>query len=479
YDPANQIYTPLFSFDNEVTGQIPRGPLVLSSSGQLYGITTSGGVLGSGGTIFSYDILTASFTVLSNLQATALFNGVSSIILGSDGHLYGTSGGGGDHNNGTIYQFDLSTNTLTILYSLDDGNDEGDDPINPLLEIGTGLFYGTADNGGANNDGVFFSYDLNTSTFTKLADFQAATNGEFPRGTLLYASNQKIYGTTEEGGTEDVGTIFEYDPMTSTLTSIHSFDEDNGEEPISGLVEVGNGLLYGVTVRGGDNFDGIIYEYDINNSTFTNRATFDDDTNGEAPEGTLCLTSDGQLYGAGSSGGSAFDGTLFSYSPGDSVIHLEVTFNAPDDVFKPEEPLLLASDGILYGLSEGFGFNPGHLYSYDPGTDTYNVLRTFTTASDGENPRGQLVEVGSALYGVTYDGGTFNNGVIFSYEPSTATYAVEHNFETSTGERPGDNLILTSDGLLMGTTTFGADFSRGSVYEFDPTTNTFTSLASF
>ncbi|MEM1219571.1 MAG: choice-of-anchor tandem repeat GloVer-containing protein, partial [Bacteroidota bacterium] len=268
YDLSNQTYSIIHDFDPDVSGQFPEGALAVTASGQVYGFTSTGSASALGGIIYEYDTNTATFTILTNLGSTALFNGISTLIIGSDGNLYGTSSGGGDFNNGAIYQFDLTTNTLTVLHSLDDGNDEGDDPESPLLEVGSGLFYGVADNGGANNDGVFFSYDLNTDTYTNLVNFQASSNGEFPRGTLLYASNQKIYGTTEEGGSDDVGTIYEFDPVTGILTSLHSFDEDNGEEPVSGLIEVGTGLLYGVTQRGGDFNDGIVYEYNLNTNTF-------------------------------------------------------------------------------------------------------------------------------------------------------------------------------------------------------------------
>jgi uncharacterized repeat protein (TIGR03803 family) len=69
--------------------------------------------------------------------------------------LYGTTeNGGGSLNDGTIFSYDLSTNSESILHSFQ-GTD-GSNPTGDLLAVGDTL-YGLASNGGSHGDGVIFS----------------------------------------------------------------------------------------------------------------------------------------------------------------------------------------------------------------------------------------------------------------------------------------------------------------------------------
>ena len=68
------------------------------------------------------------------------------------------------------------------------------------MQASNGKLYGLTEFGGTNNLGVLFEYDISTSTYTKKIDFDGANHGSEPKGTLLEASNGKFYGTTTKGG---------------------------------------------------------------------------------------------------------------------------------------------------------------------------------------------------------------------------------------------------------------------------------------
>ena len=55
-------------------------------------------------------------------------------------------------------------------------------------------------------NGVIFSFDPSSSTYTRLKDL-GGTNGTHPHGNLIQASNGKLYGMTNTGGTSDAGVI--------------------------------------------------------------------------------------------------------------------------------------------------------------------------------------------------------------------------------------------------------------------------------
>src|SRR6185369_7931329 len=104
--------------------------------------------------------------------------------------------------------------------------------------------------------------------YTKLIDFDGASNGSIPNGSLVYANNGKLYGMTSNGGNDDLGVIFSYDPGTSTFTKLVDLDgRFKGSNPWGDLMQASNGKLYGMTSDGGNGTDeygsaGVLFSYD-------------------------------------------------------------------------------------------------------------------------------------------------------------------------------------------------------------------------
>ena len=82
--------------------------------------------------------------------------------------------------------------------------------------------------GGANDLGVLFEYDPVSSAFVKKLDFAGTTNGSYPWGNLTLASNGKLYGMTSQGGAVFSGLLFEFDPLTSNYVKKLDFNFSNG-----------------------------------------------------------------------------------------------------------------------------------------------------------------------------------------------------------------------------------------------------------
>ena len=76
--------------------------------------------------------------------------------------------------------------------------------------------------GGIYGQGTIFTMDPSGSNFRKIHDFDL-TNGANPRGTLFQASNGLLYGLTLFGGNAGLGIIFSFDPVTETFTKLHDF----------------------------------------------------------------------------------------------------------------------------------------------------------------------------------------------------------------------------------------------------------------
>src|SRR5215471_11639358 len=146
-------------------------------------------------------------------------------------------------------------------------------------------------------------------THTVLYDFAGgATSGAWPAAGLTQLDD-KLYGTTYNGGESDQGTIYSVDPITGSVVLLHSFTGDEGVNP--GILTKYNGKLYGTTWNGGPYGGGTLFSYDPLTSTFSLLSTFDNDANGAQPSGLLVFND--LLYGVTANGGQYGGGTLFSY----------------------------------------------------------------------------------------------------------------------------------------------------------------------
>ncbi len=320
--PATNILTVANSFESFVDGVGPAGTLLQASNGKLYGMTHSGGS-NKAGVIYSYDPAASTYTKLMDFDGVNGGNPYGTLIQASDGKLYGRTNEVEFGDYGVIFSFDPSTSTYTKLKDFDSTN--GYFASGSLVQASDGKLYGMTNGARSESVGAIFSFDLSSSTYTKLKDFDN-TNGAVPLGSLIQASDGKLYGMTERGGTNNAGVIFSFDPSVSTYIKLKDFDGTNGSTPVGSLVQASDGKLYGMTVNGGSSDVGVIFSFDPSASTYTKLKDFDN-TNGAFPLGSLMQASDGKLYGMAANGGSNLAGVIFSFDPSASVYTKLQDFN--------------------------------------------------------------------------------------------------------------------------------------------------------
>ena len=340
-------------------------------------------------------------------------------------------------------------------------------PFGSLTLSSNGLFYGTTDTGGTNNDGTIFSFNPATNALTDLANFNG-TNGADPRGSLTLGSNGLFYGTTTFGGTNGDGTIFSFNPATNTLTDLANFDRTNGADPNGSLTLGSNGLFYGTTVNGGTtNFGGTIFSFNPINNALTGLADFNS-INSLVPTGSLTLSSNGLFYGTTLDGGTNLEGTIFSFDPATGALTDLANFNF-NNGGGPDGGLTLGSNGLFYGTTSGGGSKAqGIIFSFDPATNTLTNLVNFN-GTNGTLPLGSLTFGSNGLfYGTTIFGGTVNAGTIFSFNPTNNALTKLADFNGTNGAEPSGSLTLGSNGLFYGTTEYGGTSNVGTIFSFDP-----------
>jgi uncharacterized repeat protein (TIGR03803 family) len=330
---------------NCTDGSEPEAGLIQGTNGDFYGTTIIGGANNEGAVfkITPSGKLTVLYSFCSQTDCTDGDEPITGLIQETNGDFYGTSCCGGANPRafygGTIFKITPS-GKLTTLYSfcLQTNCTDGDLPAGGLIQATNGNLYGTTYYGGANPTGcestgfgcgTVFSLDP-SGTLTTLHSFctlggSACTDGYFPRAGLLQASNGNFYGTTEGGGANDSGTVFEITP-SGTLTTLYSFCSQSGCTdgglPEAGLIQATNGNIYGTTEVGGANAGsgGTIFEI-TPSGTLTTLYSFCSTggsacTDGETPVGGLIQSTNGVFYGTTGYGGANGGGVVFSLSVG-------------------------------------------------------------------------------------------------------------------------------------------------------------------
>jgi uncharacterized repeat protein (TIGR03803 family) len=357
-----------------------------------------------------------------------LFTGLT---FDEKGNLYGGTGGGGDHNQGTIFELTPGAHgwTLTTLHSFD-GSDGGT-PNGGLIFDSAGDMYGTAHGGGTGyGGGTAFEMTPGASggwTFNVLYNFclqYHCPDGGDP-SALIMDRLDNLYGTALAGGSYGDGIVFELTSGSGGWgeTTLHSFNGADGYFPYAALIFDKAGNLYGTTFAGGAYGYGSAYRLKR--------------TSGGAWEERV-------LYSFCSSGFPCKDG-LRAYAG--------VVFDG---------------SGNLYGTTEQGGGNTcgethcGTVFKLTPtrsGHWKHTVLYDFPNPGNGSFPTGGVViDKAGNLYGATVAGGiggcSGGCGVAYKLVPGAGgkwKYTVLHKFDGSDGAQPLGGLILDGKGNLYGT----------------------------
>ena len=475
YDKITGEYLVKVHFNNAGNGSHPYGGLVMASNGKLYGTTYSGGA-NNKGTLFEYDISTNTLVKKIDFSAYLTGKGPHQIIYTSSGKIYGCTMYGGVNNKGVLFEYNIAANTITKRVDFD-GNNKGEKPSSGLFEASNGKLYGMTYYGGTNNMGVLFEYDTTTYTLTKKIDFDGTAKGSHPQSTLMQASNGMLYGTAIDGGTNNNGVLFKYDITTGVYTKTLDFSSNiSGRVPVGQLIQHSNGKLYGVTFKGGVNNAGVIYEYVISSNTLTIKSEFHSTINGAWPCGYLTLANNGKLYGATNVGGKENLGTLFNYDILLDTLIRDLSFAySPYGKFT-NSSLMLANNGKFYGtMRYGGKYGMGVLFEYDPFLKIMKTKVDFDGVDIGDRPYAALVQANNGkLYGTTYQGGANNRGVLFEYDIITDTIINKFNFIYSDGMYPNSAMTLAANGKLYGLTFAGGTQNRGVLYEYNTVNSSYT-----
>jgi uncharacterized repeat protein (TIGR03803 family) len=444
---TNGALTLLYSFtatvgNTNLDGDGPLAGLTLGLDGNLYGTTYGGGTSGYGTTfqVTTNGVLTSMCSFAWDSGGVSVDSGLA---LGWDGNLYGVTGQGGINHLGTIFK--VATNG--ILTKLTDcAFNNGQNPYG--LTLGPdGNFYGTS-SGGNNDNGTIFQVTTN-GAITSLYAFSdinynnnpypyTNSDGYYPDTRLTLGPDGNFYGTTQYGGANGYGTVFQV-TTNGALTTLHSFatvytvngvssNYDGAGPGAGGLVFGPDGKLYGVTQNGGANGQGTVFQI-TTNGVLAVLANFGN-TTGVGSSG-LIVGPDGNFYGTTLYGGANGYGTVFQVTTNGALTTL-YAFSSPlnnglnrltnSDGFSPSAGLILGSDDSLYGTAAQGGVYGGGTIFKMTTNGVFTVLASFIGTSGYAGPNGLTLGTDGNFYATQFGGGSGGGGVIYRVSPfSTVT----------------------------------------------------------
>jgi len=378
-----QNYTVLHVFSGHGDGGNPFAGVTLDRQGRIYGMTPYGGSY-QDGVVFRL-VREGEAWVLSPIYSfgsqehdgTTPFDRV---ILGPDGVLYGTTSYGGAQGYGTVFSLRPPATACktvlcpwleTVLYSFTGGADGANPDYGDLVFDQSGNLYGTTVYGGSSNLGVVFKLTRSGSAWTEsvLWNFARGDDGSYPISGVIFDPAGNLYGTTTDGGSDSLGTVYELSPTQSgwNETTLYSFTGADNGSGAGGLIMDAHGDLFGITGFFGT---GAAFELTPQNGnwSFTRLQTF---SGGGYPPtlGAPTLDAQGNLYGPLPGGGDGF-GEIFKLSPSGnqwtySPFYQFDTCNDGNGCF-PIGAVTFDANRNMYGTAEEGGGGAGIVFEITP-----------------------------------------------------------------------------------------------------------------
>jgi uncharacterized repeat protein (TIGR03803 family) len=328
--------TILHEFTGGSDGENPSAGLVFDHKGDLFGTAGYGGANGSGvvfelspqGSGWTYSVL---YSFGAYPQSGDGFGPNSPVVFDKKGNLYGITneGGGSGCFEGCGTVFELSPNgsggwTEQLIHRFSPDGTDGELPTGGVSFDVNGDLYGTTQNGGAAGSGVLYQlkYSSTTQDWSEQIVHQfigGSNDGSFPINVILIADHEgDLYGTTDGGGANGFGTVFEatFSRQTGWNTTIlYSFKETysgDGNSPHAGVAMDKDGNLYGTTSEGGayDYYGTVFRLSKSNNWAETILHSFSGSGDGFNPEAGVVLHDD-SLYGTTDLGGASSFGIAY------------------------------------------------------------------------------------------------------------------------------------------------------------------------
>jgi uncharacterized repeat protein (TIGR03803 family) len=370
--------------------------------------------------------------------------------------------------------------TFSVLHNFTAGAD-GAYPRGELTIGPSGAVYGTAEYGGTYGNGTVFKLNQVNSAwvFSLLYEFTGKSDGAAPIGGVVFGPDGALYGTTQQGGYENNGTVFVLRPPSTFCRSItcywnetvlHTFTGvPDGTYPwVENLIFDPAGNIYGTTAGGGTYDGGMAFELSPSGGGYTESIlhSFGSGTDGAYPFAGVVFDAAGNLYGTTGNGGTGRGcdygcGTAYQLVPsgGSWLENILVSFDLGEaglaGAYFPYSPLVMDASGNLYGTTiySTSNFLDGIVFKLAPSDGGFTPSVFYPFLSSCQPYGGVTMDTAGNFFGVCTVGAP---GVFELTNCSQTCVLVDlHDFSGRDGDTPYGAPVLDADGNLYGTTEYG------------------------
>jgi uncharacterized repeat protein (TIGR03803 family) len=496
-------FTTLHSFAGDDGQYLSHNGVVQGPDGALYGMTFNGGPNRYYGDVFRVDAA-GSFAILHAFNYSDGGNSSASLLVDSDGRLYGTTTGGGTSGAGTVFRIGLNLGAAA--------------GSSLAVASTTGIYRGrtnvsaTLTSAGMPAAGRSIAFTINgvvagsaltdaSGVATLNASLAGIGAGTYPDAIRAAFSGDVLIGASVSApavlivqkATPNInwptpGTIVEGTPLDGT--QLNAASDASGtfvySPPAGTVLPIGAGQTLSVVFTPADTANyvptaanvliTVISATDVpDRFEVLHTFTSDDGLNSFS---ALVEGPDHNLYGTTGSGGQGTVGTIFRIDPVMRTYTVIHAFDYGTEGGLPESGLTLGTDGNFYGTTyRGGPTSVGTIYKMEP-SGAVTVLYPLQYGTDGGYPYAGVVRgPDGSLYGTTSSGGPGGYGTAFKLDP-TGHFSVLHGFNWNDGGSPLGPLVQGQDGSLYGTTYYGGPIGAGTVFKIDPM-GTFSTLHPF
>ena len=448
-----QTVNTLFNFqsnNNNSEPSEPQGNMAQGRDGNFYGISSSGNGCCQG--VFYKIDSTGALTALAAMAQSEGTN-CNGLVLATDGNFYGTCYSD-PTNNGTLIQL-TPTGAINVIHTFLGTTVDGCHPLAPPIQATDGSLYGTTGFCGANGYGTVYKVSP-TGAYTQLYNFQGPPNDTAEPLGLIEGTDGNLWGLGN-GWIISSGAVFKVSSAgKETLVYAFKGGTTDGQNPYTSLIQGADGNYYGTTEYGGTDAYGTIFKL-TQAGVETVLYNFPNQTDGAYPRLPLTQGLDGLLYGMATdcAGGGCGPAGLFDITTKGAYKNLYLYPIGPPNSIQPFAPLLLSTNGTLYGTTfQGGVSSDGTFYSVSAGYSPFISLVNVRSGKEG------------AKVGILGQG--FSAASVVKFGGTVAT----------TTKLSGKTFILATvpSGALTGkvtVTTGSTTLSTVTTYKVTPTVGTF------
>lgn len=363
-----QTFTVLHSFAGGADGDQPLSGVSIDVYGNLYGTTFYGGN-GAGGIAYKLSPHGGSwrYSQLRRFSTSDGSNSAAKLLIDSDGTLYGVSTAGGTYGHGAAFRLRPPARGCAAIPCFWDAivvhnfspSADGSYAVGLNFDAERNIVGATSANGPAGLGTVFkMTRSQGSWTFDVITGFGGTGTGTVYSGVIADQSGN-LYGG---GYVPNPGTVFKI-TTSGQVQILHQFSGNDGVGPLYLPVLDANGNLYGMTLGGGPNQSGTVYELSPSggNWSFDLLYAFSSGNyEGTIGSAGLSMDAQGNLYGTRLADGAYGYGTVFKLSPSpNGWIYTDLhDFTGGDDGCYPWSDVVMDSTGNLYGTASACGGTP-------------------------------------------------------------------------------------------------------------------------